>query len=113
MYWVDDDDDPCDCCGSPHHSWHACPVARQRMEEDRKRQDRIIFGFEKPEVSYIPFSHRQQHYPNSQGYYQVNNRYLGNSSAKGGHNTNIIGKNTTSLTSIMVLNTILYRNKGL
>ena len=84
MYWVDDDDDddPCECCGSPHHSWHTCPVARQRMEEDRERQDRIIFGLEKPKVSYIPFLHSQPHYSNSQGYYQVNNRYLGNSSSQ-------------------------------
>ena len=78
MYWVDDDN-TCPCCGSPYHLWRDCPVARKRIEAYKERQDRIIFGLEKPEGSHLSSSHHQPHYSNSQGYYQLNNRYQGSS----------------------------------
>ena len=68
MNWVDDDD-TCDCCGSPYHLWRDCPVARKRIEAYKERQDRIIFGLEKTEGSHLSSSHHQPHYSNSQGYY--------------------------------------------
>src|ERR1044071_3199046 len=73
MNWVDYD--ACGCCESPYHVMQDCPIARQRVKAYNARKDRIIFGLEKDEDSYLSSSYYWPQYQNCQQRYYKPNIY--------------------------------------